>query len=245
MTQVIILNSGVGSRMGELTADKPKCLVEIDEHDNILTRQIKTLLEYGLDEIIITTGPFEDKIKRCLKGSLKAVKLDYVNNPLYDSTNYIYSLLLTADKVEDDIILMHGDLVYDPVVLGRLLVAPHSDAVLINPYVDLPEKDFKARLQKGLVKEIAVDIFGQDCAFLIPIYKLSRGFFESWLKEMEKFRQADQLKVYAENALNNLLDELALNTVDLEDEFCMEIDDLADLEKARLYLSNENRGDDN
>jgi len=237
MKKVVILNSGTGSRMGSLTADKPKCLVEISREDTILTRQIKALLSCGLDDILITTGPFEDNIKEHLAGRFNNATISYVNNPRYEDTNYIYSLLLAGDLINEDFILMHGDLVFDRSVLKKLLVSNHSNAVLVNPYIELPEKDFKAELKNGRVKRIGIDIFSEGSVFLVPIYKLTPATFSAWLEEMKRFAEKGELKVYAENALNKLLGDLTLHPVEYREEFCTEIDDLEDLSKVRRYLA--------
>ncbi len=239
MTQVIILNSGTGSRMGELAEARPKCLVKIGNGENILGRQLNIFERFGLNDILITTGPFEDQIKDYLDGRPEWLPVSLVNNPDYEQTNYIYSLILAGEflrnKNPGEIILLHGDLVFDPEVLDKLLASGCRNAVLTNPNIELPEKDFKAEMENGLVKKVGVDLFGENCVFLIPFYRLSGQAFSVWLEEMERFRARGELKVYAENALNNLLPGLGLYPVELENEFCMEIDDRTDLEVARSY----------
>jgi len=239
MRKVAILNSGTGSRMGELTADRPKCLVEIAPSETILSRQVKALNDQGLKDILVTTGPFAEKIKEHLDGGFTGINFTYVNNPRYAETNYIYSLLLAGDRLNKDILLMHGDLVFDWAVLEKLLQSPHEDAVLVNPYVELPEKDFKAEIRGGLVKKIGVNVFGAGCVFLVPIYKLSRETFGKWLEEMKVFKEKGCLDVYAEDALNNLLVDMSLYPVEFKKEFCTEIDDLEDLRLVREYLGGE------
>lgn len=86
-------------------------------------------------------------------------------------------------------------------------------------------------------KMTSEDVFGEDCVFLIPIYKLSLPMYKAWMEEIVKFHNRNDLKVYAENALNNLLDKLPLHCVELADEFCMEVDDPVDLEVARQHLA--------
>jgi choline kinase len=237
MAKVIILNSGTGSRMGKMTSDKPKCLVKITAEDTILSRQLKALAKVGLQDVILTTGPYEDKIQEHVEASFKDFNFTFINNPQYRDTNYIYSIFLLDGLINDDVYLMHGDLVFDQIVLNKLIDSEHKDAVLVNPNVKLPEKDFKGKIVQGEVKKIGVDVFGDDCVFLIPIYKLSLSMFRAWMAEISKFYDRDELKVYAENALNNLLDQLPLHSVELNDEFCMEIDDPVDLEVARQHLA--------
>ncbi len=232
--------------MGELTSNRPKCLVEIREGETILGRQLRVLQRFGLEDILITTGPFEEKIRDYAAARPEKLQVSLINNPAYEETNYIYSLVLAGekmgDKMPEEIILLHGDLVFDAAVVEKLLSDGNKNAVLTNPYTSLPEKDFKAELENGLVKRIGVDVFGANCSFLIPFYKLSGKAFRAWLEEMERFRERGDLKVYAENALNNLLPGLELHPVELKDEFCMEIDDREDLEKAKSYFTGGGEG---
>lgn len=235
--KAVILNSGMGKRMGEHTANRPKCLLEIGGGDTILSRQVRQLLNGGIGSFLITTGPFSEKIEEHLEALFPGLRVELVNNPRYETTNYIYSLLLAGELLDEEILLLHGDLVFEDSVLQKLLHSPHEHAVLVNGVVDLPEKDFKGRLEGGLVKKIAVDIFDQGCVFLIPMYRFSREGMQDWLKEMAQFAKAGRLNVYAEDALNNLLDKISLYPVFIEREFCMEIDTPEDLELARRMLA--------
>ena len=54
--KALILNSGMGSRMGVLTAEQPKCMTEISGKETILSRQLRQLAEAGIDEVVMTTG---------------------------------------------------------------------------------------------------------------------------------------------------------------------------------------------
>ena len=61
--KALILNSGVGKRMGDITKEHPKCMTEITNDDTILSRQLKQLSENNIREVVMTTGPFEDVLK--------------------------------------------------------------------------------------------------------------------------------------------------------------------------------------
>ena len=87
--KALILNSGIGKRMGSLTKSSPKCMVSLATGDTILSRQIRLLEEAGIEKILITTGPFEEMVKNHAQESAKNIKLEFVNNPVYQSTNYI------------------------------------------------------------------------------------------------------------------------------------------------------------
>ncbi|MGM0607779.1 MAG: sugar phosphate nucleotidyltransferase [Candidatus Muiribacteriota bacterium] len=234
--KAVILNSGLGKRMGKLTEDKPKCLVNIKDKETILLRQIKMLENAGIKDFLITTGPFEEKIKKHLK-EFNNINIEYVNNPDYENTNYIYSILLAKEKIKQDILLLHGDLVFEQKVLKQLLSSEKKNAVLVDKdNLNLPQKDFKAEIKNNRILKIGIDLLGKDCFFMIPFYKLSKEFIKEWIKEMENFEKNNNLKVYAENALNEILENLELLPEFYENKLCMEVDDIEDLNRLKNYI---------
>ncbi len=151
--KAIVLNSGIGKRMGNLSRRKPKCLIEISQDETILSRQIQILVHNDINTIIMTTGPFEDKIKKYLKQHFPMVNFIFVNNPKYSTTNYIYSLfLISRELIDEDIILMHGDLIFENQILKKLIISQNQNCVLVNAKVQPPKKDFKGKIKSGRVK---------------------------------------------------------------------------------------------
>ena len=54
--KALILNSGLGHRMGALTKEHPKCMTDISSTETILSRQLRLLAECGVNEVVMTTG---------------------------------------------------------------------------------------------------------------------------------------------------------------------------------------------
>ena len=54
--KALILNSGLGHRMGVLTSEHPKCMTEISKTETILSRQLKLLADAGIREEIESLG---------------------------------------------------------------------------------------------------------------------------------------------------------------------------------------------
>lgn len=229
--KAIILASGPGSRLFPLTKEIPKTLVEVNGV-SLLERIIQSLIENNITDIIIATGYLEEKIKEFIKEKFPELKITFVKNPIYDRTNYIYSLWLARDPIgKDDIILLHGDLFFEPKLVGRILKEDKS-CVLVSKNKEIPEKDFKARIKDGLITEIGVNIFGDDARFLLPLYKIVKDDFKAWLEGIEKFIKEGKVDCYAENVFNVMENRFKLYPVYYENEFAMEIDNLDDLEKA-------------
>lgn len=235
--KAIILNSGIGKRMGELTKNRPKSLIMLNGSETILHRQLRLLESYGIRNIIITTGPHREQILNHVEEKFSGLNVEYVYNPLYDKTNYIYSMnLINKDLIDDDILLLHGDLVFEDSILEKLLNSNDLNSVLVNKIISLPEKDFKGRVMQDRVKEISVNIFDSNCYLLMPLYKFNRDDFLSWMNRINKFIEKNKVNVYAEEALNEILDEIILGCTYYENELCGEIDTLEDLAKIERIL---------
>ena len=233
--KAILLNSGLGERLYPSSEDTPKCLFEICGN-SILGRELDCIKEYGITEIIITTGPFAEKIREYVAHKHPDVSVTYVQNSLFKKTNYIYSLWLCKDLIDDDVLLLHGDVVLEAPVLKELLDCREESCVLVNRDIAPPEKDFKARIVGGRVREIGVDVYGNGCFFMPPVYRFSEKDFKTWIQMMGEFVENGNVRVYAEEALNRILDDVKLTPVYYTG-FCMEIDTLYDLDLTRQYFS--------
>jgi len=234
--KALILNSGIGKRLSPFTQKNPKCFAKLNGK-NILEHEIENIMNYDIKDIIITTGPFEEKIKEFMKNKFPKLNVNYVKNPKFESTNAIYSMWLVNDFIDDDILYMHGDMVFDKELLGRLLNLDNKSCVLVNNKIEPPDKDFKGNIDEGFVKKIGVDISGDNTYFLPPIYKFIKSDFMIWMKEIERFVKEGNVNVYGEDAFNNISERFKLFPVYYGDEFCMEIDNFDDLEIAQKYFT--------
>jgi len=86
----LIINSGIGSRMGELTKNEPKCMTSLLNDETILERQLKQLVYFGIKKAVVTTGYLEDKIIEHCKNIDLPIEIKFVKNEKFKETNYIY-----------------------------------------------------------------------------------------------------------------------------------------------------------
>ena len=227
-TTALIFNSGTGSRMGELTGNKPKCLVKLPNGETILERQLRILTECGIRRIIITTGKYTDDIKNETK-KFPGTAFEFVENPEYDSTNYIYSMYLAREYINSDILMLHGDLVFDREIVMRSFMAEKKDVCPVSYKLPLPEKDFKARVENGRLKEVSVKINDEDCFTFQPMYLLSRNTAKKWLEKTEEYIAEGKKNVYAEEALNEILDDISISVISYDGSYISEVDNEIDL----------------
>lgn len=234
--KALILDSGVGRRLRPLTKRRPKPLLMVRDN-TLLGHQLDNLLSCGIRDVIITTGPLEHKIKSYTRERYPNVNVSYVRNPRYHATNYIYSMWLARELIDDDMILLHGDLLFGRRLLEKLIAQKFPNCVLVNNEIKPPKKDFKAVIENNRVVRIGVEFFGKNAFFSAPLYKFSKSDFLYWLNEIEKFVRKGELKIYAENVFNEISDKIVLRPVYFTEEFCMEIDTKKDLQKARKLFS--------
>ncbi len=233
--KALILNSGMGTRMGVLTSEHPKCMTEVSSRETILSRQLRMLQEAGITEVVITTGLFDDVLVNYCESLGLSLHLQFVKNPDYRETNYIYSMECAAPYLDDDLLLMHGDLVFENEALDRIL-APGVSGMAVSTTLPLPSKDFKAVIRDGEVIRVGVEFF-QNALAAQPLYFLRRDDWKKWQGAIHGFCQRGDRSVYAENALNTLENACHIRAVDMENLLCAEIDNPDDLAvvKARLW----------
>lgn len=239
--KALILNSGVGSRMGVLTSEHPKCMTEISERDTILSRQLRLLAEAGIKDVVMTTGYFDTVLVNYCKSLKLPINYTFINNPLYAETNYIYSIYCAKEVLQgESIILMHGDIVFEYSVLEDLLVNEKS-CMKVSSTLKLPEKDFKAVVKEGLVKAVGIEFF--DSAMEAQaLYKLNKDDWKVWLDKICEYCESDRRKCYAEVALNEATDECHIEAFDVKNRLCTEIDNPEDLRMVTERLNEiENR----
>ena len=233
--RALILNSGVGSRMLDLTSNKCKCMVEVSDDLLLVDMQVRALVKCGITDIIMTTGPFADELEEHLCNKHPEVVFSLINNPLYDKTNYIYSIYLARDFLQEDILLLHGDLVFEESVLRDVLASGDS-VMVVDSTKPLPEKDFKAVVKDNKVRHVSIDVF-EDAYYAQPLYKLFKDDWFKWLDEIIRYCDDGKTNVYAENAFNDVSNNMNVKALDIKGRICFEIDDKHDLDKSKELIT--------
>ncbi|MBR5459892.1 MAG: adenylyltransferase/cytidyltransferase family protein [Clostridia bacterium] len=234
--KALILNSGLGRRMGVLTSEHPKCMTEVSSKDTILSRQLKMIKEAGIRDVVMTTGLFDDVLVNYCRSLDLGLNYEFVKNPIYDRTNYIYSMYCARESlVGDDILLMHGDLVFENTVLDAVLESSDS-CMTVSTTLPLPEKDFKAVLADGHIACVGIEFFNSAVAAQ-PLYKILEKDFRIWLDKIVEYCENGQVKCYAENAFNEVSNACRILPLDVKNALCNEIDTPEDLAviTAKVY----------
>lgn len=238
--QALILAAGMGSRLKDLTADNTKCMVKVNGV-TMIERMLNQLENKAFSKIIIVTGYEGQKLIDFIETLDISTPIEFINNPIYDQTNNIYSLWLAKDKLlEEDTVLLESDLIFEDSILDALLDDSRPTLALVDKYeswmdgtvVQLDEDDSISAFVPGK-KFVYRDI---DSYYkTVNIYKFSKEFSTThYVPFLDAYTQALGRNEYYEQVLRviTLLDDPAIKAKRLDGQKWYEIDDVQDLDIA-------------
>ena len=245
--QAIILAAGMGKRLKELTQDNTKCMVKVN-NVTLIERMIHQLEKQHLSRIVIVVGYKGQKLIDFIATLNIQTPIVYVNNPIYDKTNNIYSLFLVKDYLcKEDTLLLESDLIFEDTVLEELINDPRETLALVDKYeswmdgtcIKITSDDRIEAFLSGAkfnFKEIA------DYYKTVNIYKFSKHFSENlYVPFLDSYSKALGNNEYYEQVLRviMILDEpeiraKRLNSIRGKGKSLRwyEIDDIQDLDIA-------------
>ena len=245
--QAIILAAGMGKRLKELTQDNTKCMVKVCG-ETLIERMLRQQEKLGLDRIVIVVGYQGQKLVDYIATLDIKTPLEFIDNPIYDKTNNIYSLSLATDKLlEDDTLLFESDIIFEDSVLEALVQDPRPTLALVDKYegwmdgtcVKLNEDDEIIEFIPGK-KFNYLD--SEDCYKTVNIYKFSKEFSKNvYVPFLKAYQKALGVNEYYEQVLRviAILDKSGLNAKRLNGEKWYEIDDIQDLDIATSIFSSD------
>ena len=238
--QAIILAAGMGRRLGELTGDNTKCMLEVNGV-RLIDRTLECLNEVGVRRLIMVVGYKAQNVIDYVGTKYKEIDITYIENTIYDKTNNIYSLYLAKDYLlAEDTLLLESDLIYESSVVRRLVENDYPNLALVDKYeswmdgtvVTLDEEyrieDF---ITKSQFKYSDIDKYYKT----VNIYKFSKEFSQThYVPFLEAYCHALGRNEYYEQVLKviTLLDDSPLKALPLGGEKWYEIDDIQDLDIA-------------
>ena len=130
--QAVILAAGMGKRLKELTKDKTKCMVEV-AGESLIERLLRQLDNKNLNKIIVVVGYRAEDLKRNINDLNIKTKIEYIENPIYDQTNNIYSFWLAREEMKkDDTLLFESDLVFEDSIIEDLINSKFDSVALVD-----------------------------------------------------------------------------------------------------------------
>ena len=238
--QAIILAAGMGKRLKELTRNNTKCMVQVNGV-SLIDRLLHQLDGRKLSRVVIVVGYEGQKLMDYIGTLDIQTPIVYVNNPIYDKTNNIYSLALAKDWLcQEDTLLFESDLIFEDEVIDLLVNDQRDTLALVDRYeswmdgtcVKLAEDD-------GIVEFVPGKRFKfeerDEYYKTVNIYKFSRHFSEThYVPFLEAYSSALGNNEYYEQVLRviAMLDDPGIKAKRLSGQMWYEIDDIQDLDIA-------------
>lgn len=242
--QAIILAAGMGKRLGELTKNNTKCMVEVDGV-RLIERALRILDRKNLNRIILVVGYQHENLMAFVNSLGIQTQIEFIINEVYDKTNNIFSLSLAKEQmIEDDTLLLESDLIFEERLIDMLLEDKRDSLALVDKFeswmdgtcivVDqddnitdfIPGKLLQYREKEQYYKTVNIYKFGAD--FSKNVYV---PFLEAYAKVMGNNEYYE-----AVIKLILLLDKNTMKAKCLQGELWYEIDDIQDLDIAQTLF---------
>lgn len=214
----------------------------------LIDRVLKQLSMLSLNRVVIVVGYEGKKLMEYIGNEKDGLKIEYVNNPVYDKTNNIYSLALAKEKLmEDDTLLIESDLIFDDGMFKLLLDNPNPNLALVAKYESWMDGTMVC-IDKdcNIVNFVPKDAFRYEDAEqyykTVNIYKFSKAFSQTkYVPFLDAYSKAVGNNEYYENVLRiiSFLNSHDLKALPITNEKWYEIDDKQDLDIAEALFADE------
>ena len=232
--QAIIMAAGRGSRLGSLTAGRPKSFAEI-RGKKLIEYNLALLDRYGIEKIVIVTGYCDEAFEELVEGR-KNIRLVY--NPFYEMVNVLGSFYMGMEKLHDDFIYLHADTLCEPSIFEKL-VKMESDVTLPVDYKTCDDEAMKVRSCNGKVAEITKQMPNELAeGEFIGMASFRKKVLPALKEKTKQLMKEKAFGAYFESAVQRLIDKEVFNiiAVPTEGAFWAEIDFIEDYEKAAAEI---------
>lgn len=244
--QAIILAAGMGRRLGELTRQNTKCMVRVNG-TTLIDRLLTQLSRLSLNRVVIVVGYKGEELRRYIGARFDgSLRIEYVENPVFDKTNNIHSLALAKEQLQqDDTLLIESDLIFDDEMFSLILSNPYPNLALVAKYQTWMDGtmvciDSDNNIVNFVPKK-AFDYADTGRYYkTVNIYKFSRDFARhKYVPFLEAYSKALGNNEYYEQVLRviTFLDKSELKALPVTTEKWYEIDDIQDLDIATALFS--------
>lgn len=243
--QGLILAAGLGQRLGRLTRDRAKGMVEVNGRA-LIHRALDALAQAGVPRTAIVVGHAADALRAAVGTRHDGMEIVYLDNPVYAETNNIYSLWLAREFLEqDETLLLESDVVFEPRLLERVVAHPSPNVAVVAKFQHW--MDGTVTLLDGddhIVSVVPKSVFDWkevDRYFkTVNIYKFSRQFSRGFcLPFLEAYIAAFGRSRFYEQVLTVItyLSKTELVACRVDGEKWYEIDDVQDLDIAETLFA--------
>ena len=228
MPPAIILAAGRGRRLGELTQERPKCLLRVGRQ-TLIEHQLDALQASGVGPVVVVTGYQAEAV-----AAQVGERASCLVNDRHDSTNSLYSLWLAREHARGGFVLLNADVLFDPEILRRVLESPRADALAVERRARFEPEEMKVELAGERIRAMSKQLpAARAHAENVGVLKFSAEGAAALFRRMDELLAAGAEREMCPFAFNALAAERALYAVPVEGLPWIEIDFAEDLLRAR------------
>jgi len=240
--KVIILAAGVGQRLGDTSANLPKCLLEFGG-SSLLQRHLQILEKFPVSEIMIVTGYRKEDILTEIDGIKPGVKVRTTYNPDYTDGSVISlwhasELLLSGEEI----LLMDADVLYDPRIMQKLIDTEHPNCFLLDRNFEPGDEPVKLCIDNGrpvdFRKKIDADLHFDFQGESVGFFRFSASMATKLAARTRDYLDNQRVQEPYEEVIRDLLLEqpAAFAYEDISAYAWIEIDFPEDIERAKATV---------
>ena len=243
--QIVIPAAGMGSRLGRVTKEFPKCMIRING-ETLIERTLRIAEELKIGRVIIITGYKADILQHHVEELQLNLDIHFIHNPQYATTNNIVSVALASAYLKErDTILIESDLIFDKEIITDLLFDRDSKVVLANYENSMDGTVVRLKNRKMIFENSSNLLDPQGFYKTVNIYYLNYKFSRSlFVPLLNIYLDQNYTQSYYESPLK-LVGEINSSSLvpHITDRKWFEIDDVNDLDLAEILFSENEMSD--
>jgi choline kinase len=233
--KAIILSAGQGSRLGRLTEDRPKCLIDFGGK-TLLDRQLDTLAANGVEEAAVVTGFRDDQIEAALARRRGGPRVQTIYNPFYKVADNTGSLYMARHELAGNCLVWNGDTLVSNGLMAKVLANRQPGiCVTIDRKDSYDADDMKVVVDAdGRLKQIGKRISTGVNAESIGLLAFRDGGAERFRDAIdEAIRTPEGTTIWYLRVIHQIAQRDDVGTLDISGEKWGEVDFPEDVEAAR------------
>ncbi len=236
--RAIVLSAGQGKRLLPLTEERPKCLLPVCGDATVLEVQLRALARCGVDHATVVIGFGAEHVERFLAETpVPGLTVETRFNPFYKQSDNLATCWLSRNEMHEDFVLLNGDTIFEDRVLRRLLGGPPAPiTVTIDHKSSYDSDDMKVSVDEAgrllaIGKTLKPEMVNGESIGMLCFRGSGPKLFRDALERT--MRHPDALRAWYLSVVNELAQEVAVDTASVRGFWWREIDSPEDLEEAQ------------
>lgn len=233
--RAVILAAGRGLRMG---GERPKTLIEVDDHEPLLFYLLHGLTKAGVEELLVVTGFKHEPLQDYIVGQWGADRVTFVRNMRYASWGNFHSVRVALDQSPGfDVLVVNSDVIVHPDVFKRVANAPGDLVIAVEQRYGLDKEDMRVRLDGDKVltisKELRMNLSNGEFCGVSLLRPPAAALYRDIATELEWRAQTNQ---YYEDVYNRMLERVDARAAEVRSGEYAEVDNPEDMSAAAAVV---------